>query len=760
MKKSKKKRKATGDAAYRIIGLILIILIFTIIGKALVTMYADGDRWREIAKMYNKQSIDSIAPIRGNIYGANGELLAIESNVQKLTIDFQAESLKSIPKKKLNEIFYHLSELLERELSTPENPISASKLRSNWEKARHSKRNRGVLLVKGYIPYSKWMRIAKDTLFTSRDSKDYIAFRKALPSGIESRRTYPYGSLGKRLIGSIYTPDQAGTDMPIGKQGIELVCDSLLRGEKGVVNIYRFGSRAIRFTTKEPIHGADVYTTLDMDKQYLLESELRKTTEQADPDFSIGIMMEVNTGKIVAISNLQRGENGKFYESQNLAVSSLTEPGSTFKTVSLLAALNHSNISPYDSVDVGNGTMKVANHVLKDWNVARGLAGFGKIDFATAMYRSSNVGIAKLVYRAFYTPGKKYLEAGKEYVDAVHETGICDPLNLKLEGAAKHAIVRYPNDKRPWSGTTLAWMAHGYETQIPPIATLAFYNAIANNGKFMRPYFLNEVRRGDKVIEEYHPEVIREQIGKNPEVIKSIQDILRGVVVNVKGTAKAVNSEIVEICGKTGTALYWDNGAKKMQSTFVGFFPYRKPRYSMLVMIRGARHPEYAGAGGGCGGVIRRVAEAVVSIDGRRPVDSLHLNVSEGVPFIQAGRKIDVLNAAKLCNSSLTFDKDSKRAEFIRVSKSNSPSAKADMVSYRKGYVPDLIGFASADALYLLGKCGLRCITTGYGTVVDQSIPPGTAVALNTLVRLSLKPQFEKPKYAASVPVSSPGTDN
>lgn len=751
--KFKHRKGCFGATLYRIIGVCAFAFVLFLVARSLSIMYVDGEQWRKIASTYNRASTKVIYPIRGNIYGADGELLAIESTVQKLRMDFQSDVIKDLPEDSIRSMLYKLSELLSRELSTAEKPIKAADLRRNWQKARKSKYNRGVLLVNMSIPYSKWLKIKSDKLFTD---KHYIPLQKSLPDGIESRRKYPYGSLGKRLIGSIYTPDQAGSDLPRGKQGIELSCDSLLRGEKGEAKIFKFGSRSLTFTIKEPVNGADVYTTLDMDKQYLVDSELRKMTIEADPDFSTAILMEVATGKILAISNLQRGsEPGKFYESRNFAVSSLTEPGSTFKTVSLLAALNCSNISPYDSVDVGEGRMRVGNQVLKDWNVARGIPGFGFIDYATAMYRSSNVGIAKLVYRAFWTNGKNYSEAGRDYVKAVRETGICDPMNLMIPGAASHAIVRYPGDKKhPWGNTTLAWMAHGYETQVPPISMLAFYNAIANDGRFMRPYFVTQIKRGDEVIEDFEPQVVREQIAKNPQIIQWIKDILRGVVTNKKGTGKAAQSNIVEICGKTGTALYWDGGAKKTQATFVGFFPYDHPKYSMLVMTRNARNRAMGSAGLGCGGVVKRVAESIVSIDGRRPVDSLYLKPSVSLPFIQGGRKVNVVDLVKYCNGSVIFDKQSQAAEFIRVSPSSNYETKAESILFNRGVVPDVTGFAASDALYLMGKCGFRCQMSGYGTVVEQSVPVGTKLSINSVVKLTLRPMHEKARFTQEEPMA------
>ncbi|MDY6121957.1 MAG: penicillin-binding transpeptidase domain-containing protein [Porphyromonas sp.] len=728
--KSGKSFSLNGAARYRIVGVVFVLVSLVVFQRVLRIMYVEGDRWREIASRINRPQEKPLYPTRGTIFSSDGEELAITAPHYRLKIDFRAGSFIKLERDTAMAMLDRLANTMAEYLSTPDKPVSAKKLKERWM-VGYKKKSRSWLLIGRDISYLELKELYKKPPFVKENGKPNYALRRCVVQEERSKRINPFGSLGRRTIGSVYSAVDSGYSL--GKGGLELAFDKHLRGELGSsVEIYNEGKK-VSNTVREPRRGADVYSTLDMRKQAIVEYELRSSLERAEAESGTAVLMEVETGKVLAISNLGRLKSGEYGETQNFAVSDLSEPGSTFKTVSMLIALDRGLCSPQDTVDVGNGMWVVGKRTLRDWTVGK-RAGLGRISYAEAMHQSSNVGISKLIY-------KHFKDCPQEYVKSVRRLGICDNFELEIPGAAKHAIVRMPGEGNYWSSTTLPWMSHGYETQIPPISTLAFYNAIANGGKFMKPYFVNRVVSSDgEVLVEHSPKVLRDSIASS-RAIASIKDILRGVVTD--GTAKkGASSDKVAICGKTGTAVIGTAASgyseRNYQISFAGFFPYEKPKYSMIVVVRKPVVPEYRSAGIACGGVVRKVAETIFSIENRFPIDSLHRSEYH-TPQVQGGSKDALLSLSRLIglpiDSSMALD---QKTTFVRALTVNGKISLRPAGLHRRGIVPNVVGMAPSDAVYLLSKCGYRAVLTGAGMVQAQSVPAGSRLAVRHKVHLQL----------------------
>lgn len=718
------------SARYRLWGGVMVIAVLVVLWRVLVTMYQDGEEWRHIGESLHRPQEENIYPYRGTIYSADGEELAITAPHYRLYMDFQAEAFKQLDHKSAMLLLDSLSLVLSEKLSTPEELIKASYLKAQWIKG-YNKKSRSCLLVNKDISYLDVKEMYAAPPFRDKENHSNRALTHSIVKVDRAKRINPYGSLGRRTIGSVYAEVTGG--LTRGKGGLELAFDSLLRGELGkVLRLYNAG-RVTLNTIREPKPGANVHSTLDMRKQAIVEHELRSSLELAEAESGTAVLMEVATGKILAISNLGRLKSGAYAETQNFAVSDLSEPGSTFKTVSMLIALDQGLCTPEDTVDVGNGIWQVGNRRLMDWTVGK-RAGLGRISYAEAMHQSSNVGIAKLIQ-------KNFKDRPKAYVQSVRKMGLCDNFDLDIPGAAKHAIVRFPEEGAYWSATTLPWMAHGYETQIPPISTLAFYNAIANGGRFMKPYFVNKVvSPNGEILIENSPTVLHESIASE-QAIMQIKDILRGVVTS--GTAKrGALSDKVALCGKTGTAVLGNARSgyseRNYQISFAGFFPYEAPKYSMIVVVRKPHVPEYRSAGISCGGVMKRVAETIMSIESRLPIDSMHIASGMKIPHIQSGKRDVVLASLSTAGLSERMTKKPPKTRFVQVKQSGKQIELHSTRPYSRGVVPDLVGMSPSDAVYALAGCGFRSVLHGFGPVFSQSIPAGSRAAIGQKVHLYL----------------------
>ena len=710
---------------YVLVSLLLGVVVVLTIFKAFHTITIEGPFWREVGQTLKRDSIE-IQPPRGNIYSVNGELMATTEYMYRTYIDFWADGLNGDT---LKNNIHALSVALNK--AFPEYSVDRYKthIMSGW--------NKRVSESKQIEEGKKKIRKTRDyPLFPSQKRLNYLELKnlRTMPflkqgknkSGLITRmsvkRTKPYGTLASRTIGDIYGEFEKG-----GKNGLEMQYNEILKGIPGRATYRKVSGRYMQVPDVYPIPGGDIVSTIDIDIQDITEKALLNKLREIDAESGTAVVMEVKTGQIKAITNMGRMREGVWGETTNFAVADMSEPGSTFKVSSMMVALEDGLIHPDDSIDTGNGIINVAGSPLRDHNWHRG--GYGRISAAQSIWLSSNVGVAKVIMNA-------YKDNPAKYVEGLYRLGWNKPMELEIPGAGR-PWIRMPNDSaRYWSKTTLAWMSFGYETQIPPIYTLSFFNAIANDGKWMKPYFVKEIHF-DGSREKIEPTVVKSKICSS-RTLEIIREMLLGVVEGKGGTGGVVRSDHVRIAGKTGTAQlgYGQGGAVSHQVSFCGYFPVDKPRYSCIVVIRKPRNG-YPSGGVMAGGVFKNIAEEVNARVNRVEVTKeLKDTINPIIPAVKAGMHIPTEYIMDKLDISYNEDVDSDW-----VSTSLNKEEEVIEVKSRKvvdNLVPNVVGMGAKDAVYLLEKSGLRVSLSGKGLVKSQSITPGQNIVKGQTVSLIL----------------------
>jgi cell division protein FtsI (penicillin-binding protein 3) len=665
------------------IAVVLVVFAVFIFAKACKISLVDGNRWRELGEKQINPNVP-VPALRGDIFSCDGKLMATTEEYYRLYIDFMAEGIKEDTLRKyVRPLSVELSKMFPyRSASQYETHI----LRG-WN--TRSPRNRAYRLMKDSVDLIQLKAIRKMPFFNKGRNASGLYHSKPL-----LKRTKPYGTLASRTIGDIY----ADTDptRKAGKNGLELQYDALLKGESGTSTRRKVNGKWINILDIKPVDGKDVVSTIDIDIQDITEKALLHKLQAIDAESGTAIVMETATGEIKAITNMGRIREGLWREVQNYAVSDLSEPGSTFKVVSMLVALEDDVVQPDDLVDTGNGTVMVAGRELRDHNANRG--GYGLITAAKSIRYSSNIGVAKLIEQA-------YAKNPDKYVEGIYRIGFHEDMHLEIPGYGVPRI-RHPKDKeRYWSLTTLPWMSFGYETQVPPIYMLSFFNALANNGKLVKPMFVREIRNNAGTIEKKKTEVINSRICST-KTLTHLRQMLDDVVNCSDGTGRPAHSDKVRIAGKTGTAQLshgmagYKAGGLFHQVSFCGYFPAEAPQYTMMIVIRKPRNGSPS-SGMMCGTVFKTIAEEIYSrniITNNKafPVDTLH-----------------------------------PKAAVVKKSLADLTTAA--------GTVPNVRGMGAQDAVYAMEQAGLHVRLAGRGTVVAQSLPAGSAIVKGQTVGLQLK---------------------
>lgn len=710
---------------YFVVVLMLCCVAAGILICAFDTAFVEKEKWLKVAEE-QKRPNRLILPGRGNIYSADGKLMATSVPRYYMYMDFKADVFETKTTKwngrdtflnsKTNGVD-SLAVYLSRKLKdrTPAG-YKAYLLRGLKSKSRQ------YPIFAGKVSYSDLKEIQKFPFLRLG------RFRSGFYTKEMVQRQKPFGSLASRTIGDIYGEIEEG-GLTKGKNGLELQYDSLLRGEAGLSSVRRLGGGWTNVVEVEPTDGCDIKTTIDIHIQDITEKSLVDKLREIDAESGTAVVMEVATGEVKAITNMARIREGVYAETKNHAVADETEPGSTFKVASIMVALDDGVCAPSDTVDVGNGVFMYKGARMTDHNLNRG--GYGRISVEQAIWYSSNIGVAKTIL-------KSYENNPRKFVEGLYRIGMNADLRLEIPGSGR-AKIRMPGDTlNYWSKTTLPWMSFGYETQIPPIYTLAFYNAIANGGKMMRPIFTKEIIKDGKTIQHFSPEVIKESICSD-STLAIIQDMLLGVVE--KGTGKAVHSDIIRIAGKTGTAQIASGGVYRTsghQVAFCGYFPADNPKYSCIVVIRRPRIG-YPSGGTMSGGVVKAVAEKIYASYMLYDVREMERDsLAVPLPQVKGGNREAVESV--LDELDIPTDADSLETiwTFARLSQ-DSTKIELRNLEIHDGTVPRVIGMGAKDAVYLMEKAGLRVSLSGVGRVVSQSVSPGGKVHKGQTVLLTLR---------------------
>ena len=691
---------------YFVIAVVLTLIGFAIVGKAMYIMTAKKDYWTQVASRLKRDSV-TVKPNRGNILSCDGQLMASSIPEYKVYMDFQAgaEDSTGVHKRdsiwaaEIDSICYGLNQIFPQK--------SAAEFKVHLLEGKRKVMKNGTV---GARHWAIWPRRIDYNTFC--EVHELPIFREKLYKGgfhwetFNSRRK-PFGTLAQRTIGEMYGAKDSA------KNGLELSLDTLLRGKNGLMHRRKILSKYLDIPVLSPEDGVDVVTTIDVGMQDLAERALVDELKEINGEMGVAILMEVKTGDVKAIVNMTRGLDGNYYEMVNNAISYRCEPGSVFKVASFLVALDDGVIDTTMTIPTGCGVMEMHGRPMKDHNWRRG--GYGTINVARALEVSSNIGVSYLI-------DKYYGHNPKKYVEGLYRIGIHEDLKLPLVGYHP-PMIRMPDTKttdrsKYWSKTTLPWMSIGYETQIAPINTVAFYNAIANNGKMMQPRFVKQLMKNGEVIREFEPVVLKERIAK-PQTIKTMQTILEHVVS--QGLGKKAGSKSFKVAGKTGTAQVADqfgsyhSGVTRYWLSFAGFFPADNPRYTCIVCLKKSGLP--ASGGGMSGVVFHHIAEGVMAQSLKRSVDDARDSRSSLTPAVKKG--------------------DSQAANYVLASLKTKAQVPNNHES-NKHTVPDVTGMGAKDAVYLLESRHIKARIKGRGKVKSQSIHAGSAVKHGMVCELIL----------------------
>ena len=654
----------------------MTLFFIVIIGRVINIQYVQGDKYRKLSVASTVKN-DTIFSNRGNVYAADGNLLA--TSMYKYTIRMDLVAVRStIFEKNITDLSNSLSDLLG---NTPS--YYQKKLRD----AR--KRKNRYLLIARNLGYNDYMKMRQFPIFKLGPYKGgFITEQKSV-------RVKPIGKIAARTI---------GYDDYRGGAGIEGAFAEYLEGENG----WRLKQKIAQgqwkpindVNEKEPLDGRDVITTIDVNIQDITHHALLRQMEFFEAEHGSAIVMETETGEIKAIANLGRTTKGTYYEKRNYAVWESHEPGSTFKLASLMAALDDKVIDTSTVVDTGKGILMLHGSKVEDSQ--RG--GYGKISAARVFEVSSNVGIVKLIR-------KHYDDDPMKFVNKMRSFGLDKKIGLNIQGEGK-PFIPFPGNKRnPWNKISLEWMAWGYGVSLTPLQTLTFYNAVANNGQMVKPRFIKELRVQNKTEKVFEKVILKEKIASQATIDK-VRKVMENVVI--KGTADNIYSPNFSMAGKTGTAKKWidahtDKEGKRVKghysskyyvASFAGFFPADKPKYSCIVVIhRPKKEKGYYGA---------TVAAPV---------------------FKEIAQKIYTttpINIQQVTDQPTISEVDVKYKEYYKNS--------------QKEYkvIPNVKGMSGMDAVSLLENLGLKVKFKGVGNVMTQSISKGTTFKKGDTILLKL----------------------
>ena len=573
---------------FAIIFIFILLGFCAVIGKIIYIQTVERDAWMKVAEKQVPTHRPVKAP-RGNILDCNGKLLASSMPQYYVYMDTRVEALHE----KNGALFKAQIDTLCLDLARIVGEHSASEYKQRITAGYNRKESR-LRVCDHRINYLQRSELEKNALIKQGKYKSGILFED------QHRRIKPFGILASRTIGSIYGEDG------VGNSGLEKRFDKELRGVDGMSSIQRIGRRYESVTIQEAQNGLDVVTTIDADLQDIVENALLTKLEERSAKWGCCILMETQTGYVRAIANLDRGSDEKYYEAQNHAVQRV-EPGSTFKTIALAAALDDGKIDIDDTVSVSRQPwvyMRKSKHT--DAHPMDTV-----LTVRSALAVSSNIALAKLITRS-------YEGSARKFVRKIEKMGICDSVYCEIPGADR-VRIDVPKDT-----VTLSKMSYGYSVEMSPIQILMFYNAIANNGKMVRPMLVTAIQRDGDNVREYKPEVVKSSICSG-STLKDIQGALHDVVwddhlgtASLKPWSRKAQSSLVNIAGKTGTAQLFIPGhgysARRHRMTFVGYFPEENPLYTCICMIEDPQYPYDAGMD--CGSTVRVIAEKTMAQSG------------------------------------------------------------------------------------------------------------------------------------------------
>ncbi|MFC1733108.1 penicillin-binding protein [candidate division KSB1 bacterium] len=692
------------DILWRVYLIYLIILIFglIVIGKVAYIQFAEGDDWIRKAEELRIR-YDNIEASRGNIYASDGSLLATSVPIFEIRLDAITGAIS-------DSYYFNRVDSLADCLSK----LFRNKTKQQYKKELINARknfNR-YLLIKRNVTYDQLRKLRGFPIFRlGKNRGGLIAIRK-------HRREMPFKILASRTIG--YSVNNY-------KVGLEGSFDDVLKGISGKRLMQKMTNNVwVPINNEneiEPNDGNDIITTIDVNIQDVAENALLKQLIIHGADHGCALLMEVETGEIKAIANLGLNSQGFYEERYNYAIGESSEPGSTFKLPVIIVALEDKKIDIDDKVNTGNGTVKYYDIVMKDNKEG----GYGLLTMKEAFEVSSIVGISKLINEAYFNEPKKF-------INGLIRMGLDKPTGIEIQGEGI-PYIKKPGDPS-WYGTTIPFISNGYEISITPLQILSFYNAVANNGKLIKPMLVKEIRQNGIVIKTFESEILNPAICSKKTINKA-KLLLEGVVKN--GTAKNLNNTVYRIAGKTGTAQIAEGrtGYNKTnyKASFVGYFPADDPKYSCIVVINNPSNGIYYGSLV-AGPVFREIADKVYATQLNFYNQTEDLEETEVLSPVISGYQQDIQNIYK--SLQIPFIPADENSEWVIATK-NSDTIRLKSKTFKDQIMPNLFGMTAKDAIYLVEEMGIKVRIKGKGLVKKQSIAAGARISKKDLVFLDLQ---------------------
>lgn len=685
-----------------IIYFVVLMVGLTIVGKAAYIQLVEGSEWREKAEKLTLR-YETVEPVRGNIYSADGRLLAVSVPVFDIRMDVASEHISNaFFNQKIDSLAFCLSKLFRDR--------SQAEYKRTLVQARNS--NNRYFLIKRNVTYSELKELRTFPIFNLGKFKGGLIVLE------KTRRDQPYQNLASRTIGW----DREGTENDVGIEG---AYSEVLSGVSGKRLLQRIGSGMWRPLNDiyeiEPRNGQDLITTIDAMMQDVAYDALLRQMQANEAEVGCVVLMEVETGHVKAIVNLMLTEQNNYEERYNYAIAHSSEPGSTFKLASLLAAFEDNVVDLNDSIDTGEGVTYFGRRRMSD--VQRG--GHGTITVQHAFEVSSNVAVSKII-------DEHYKEKPQEFIKRLHSMSLNQPLGVEIPGEG-HPYIKYAEDPS-WSKVSLPWMSIGYELAQTPLQTLAFYNAVANNGRMMKPMLVKEITQAGRTIKRFDPVVINSSVASRRSIEKA-REMLIGVVEN--GSAKHLKNSAYKIAGKTGTAQIADGSAgynkSDYKASFVGYFPADNPKYSMIVVISNPRKGVYYGSYIAAP-VFREISDKVYSTNLDIQPEVLLASNNSDHPRIIAGRRNDIFKTFADLDYPVANTGDTEWAT-VRI---DTDTIRMNNRAIPNDRIPNVIGMSARDATYILERLGLRVNINGVGLVRRQSPGPGANIIRNGEITLQL----------------------
>ncbi len=694
----------------------MALLCVFILGKAFYLQGVQGSYWRQMSDSMHQKIVELDAD-RGTIYSEDGQMLSTSLPQFDIYMDMQADGLRE----KNGRIFRENIDSFSRAMANYFGDKSAAQYKTELQTAYRQKKRYFQLRKK--MSFEEYKAFRQFPLVKLGRNKSGVIVEE------NSKRLAPFGLLANRTIG--LSREHVASDGKVKKMnvGLEMSYDSLLTGQKGqrLVRFIAGGAVPVEGFQVEPENGRDIYTTIDVNMQDVVQTSLLKVMLQSEAQYGTCILMETKTGKIKAIANLGRRPDGTYWEDDNYALR-VTEPGSTIKLVTLLAVLEKGTSKLDDMVEVGSaGRMVVGPRNINDAERSPKPVLTVKECFA----HSSNVGMGKLAFKAF-------AQKPEEFREYLHRYHMDVPSPIDLSHLPKPMVA--PLQKSHGGVMNMITMSFGYAVQVSPLHTITLYNAIANDGKMMKPYLVNSIRDNGVLVKEFEPQTMEKNIA-SPSSVKAARESMEAVIT--EGTGKYAFKDMpFKIAGKTGTAHVADGNVKYSdgvyQASFVGYFPADQPQYTCIVVIRSKPHAAVHYGGSLAGPVFREVATKVYAMYVNRKSATPFVPKRDSSSYFFAGDAGDVKKVLQTLKMPFRDSVNDQTWTNVYGNTGGTSQPVLSVNRVRKELMPNVRGMGLRDALYMLESLGMKVTIRGKGKVISQSVSPGTAISRNLAVVLDL----------------------